>query len=168
MPSRARRTALAPVPPPMSRACKGRSVRREKVPQIGKGEVEAQLTFRRFEIGGVLRCAGPEPFGVVICGHFHSCAAQQEVLLQSQVVWQRVYRKDSKRQVSDRPAPIRRFARMSASPFELRRCNLESQHGLCHAILVLRCRELNLRFRLLQLRLAQLDNGTQSEFVARL
>jgi hypothetical protein len=42
----------------------------EKVLQIGQGEVEAQLALGRLKVGGVLRCAGPEPFAVVIGGHF--------------------------------------------------------------------------------------------------
>src|SRR5439155_20110946 len=43
---------------------------RQKVLQVGKGEIEAQSALGRVEIAGVLRCAGPEPFEVVIGGHF--------------------------------------------------------------------------------------------------
>ena len=35
---------------------------REKILQIGQGEVEAQSALGRLEVGGVLRCASPEPF----------------------------------------------------------------------------------------------------------
>src|SRR5437016_2684700 len=43
---------------------------RQKVMQVGKGEIEAQSALGRLEVAGVLRCAGPEPFEVVIGGHF--------------------------------------------------------------------------------------------------
>src|SRR5882724_3241875 len=43
---------------------------REKVQQVGKGEIEAQPALGRLEVSGVLRCAGLEPFEVVIGDHF--------------------------------------------------------------------------------------------------
>lgn len=52
--------------------------------------------------------------------------------------------------------------------FRLGSGNFESQHRLRNAVLVVRSRELNWRFGLLQLRLAHLDNGTQAKFVALL
>jgi hypothetical protein len=39
---------------------------RQKILQVGKGEIEAQSALGRLEVGGVLRCAGLEPFEVVI------------------------------------------------------------------------------------------------------
>src|SRR5690349_4278045 len=43
---------------------------REKVLQVGKGEIEAQPALGRLEVGGILRCAGPEAFEVGIGSHF--------------------------------------------------------------------------------------------------
>ncbi len=50
---------------------------RQKVLQVGKGEIEAQSALGRLEVGGILRCAGLEPFAVVIGGHFLHAAFKQ-------------------------------------------------------------------------------------------
>src|SRR5437879_4683417 len=71
---------------------------RQNVLQVGKGEIEAQSALGRLEIAGVLRCAGPEPFEVVIGGHFRHAPLRRSrpVRVAGE---QSVYRKDQERQV---------------------------------------------------------------------
>src|SRR5882724_6646969 len=68
-PSRARRTAIAPVPHPRSSASNDLWPAGER-PTNWQSEVDAQSALGRLEVGGVLRCAGTEPLEVVIGGHF--------------------------------------------------------------------------------------------------
>src|SRR5438132_6757717 len=72
---------------------------REKVLQVGKGEVEAQLALGRLEVGGVLRCAGPEPFEVVIGGHFLHAPLRRSRPVRVAGEYQNVHRKNQERQV---------------------------------------------------------------------
>ncbi len=67
---------------------------REKVLQVGKGEIEAQSALGRLEVGGVLRCAGPEPFEVVIGGHFLHAPLRRSRPDRVASEYQSVYRKD--------------------------------------------------------------------------
>src|SRR5580765_2026812 len=43
---------------------------RQKLPQVGKGEIEAQSPLGRLKVGGILRCAGLEAFEVSVGGYF--------------------------------------------------------------------------------------------------
>ncbi len=62
------------------------------------------------------------------------------------------------------PAPFSAFSVHRV----LWRSNLESQHRLRDAVLIFRGRELDLCFRLCQLRLTELDDRTQPQAVASL
>src|SRR6266478_6204459 len=72
---------------------------RQKVLQVGKGEIEAQSAFGRFEVGGIPRGAGPEPFEVVIGGHFLHAPLRRSRSDRGAGEYQSVYRKNQERQV---------------------------------------------------------------------
>src|SRR6266568_4689891 len=72
---------------------------REKVLQVGKGEIEAQSALGRIEVSGILLCAGPEPFEVVIGGHFLHAPLRRSRPVRVAGEYQSVYRKNQERQV---------------------------------------------------------------------
>src|SRR6266853_457857 len=72
---------------------------RQKVLQVGKGEIEAQPALGRLEVGGILRCAGLEPFEVVIGGHFLHAPLRRSRFVRVAGEYQSVYRNDWEQQV---------------------------------------------------------------------
>src|SRR5437667_4070638 len=72
---------------------------REKVLQVGKCEIEAQSALGRIEVSGILLCAGPEPFEVVIGGHFLHAPLRRSRPVRVAGEYQIVYRKNQARQV---------------------------------------------------------------------
>ena len=69
MPSRARRTAVAPVPHPTSSAHNEALPAREENPEVGKSQVGAQPALGRLEVGGILVRAALEAFTVGLGSH---------------------------------------------------------------------------------------------------
>jgi hypothetical protein len=66
---------------------------RQKILQVGKGEIEAQSALGRLEVGGVLRCAGLEAFEVGVGGRFlHLPLRRSRPVRVGE--YQSVYRKD--------------------------------------------------------------------------
>jgi hypothetical protein len=56
------------------------------------------LALGRPQVGGVLRCAGPKPFEVVIGGHFLHAPLRRSRPVRVAGEYQSVYRKDQERQ----------------------------------------------------------------------